>query len=687
MDKFKGTGGFIAVISLWTAAFAFAGPEGDAGRAGAFLRYGVGGRALGMGRAFVGVADDASGVFWNPAGLVGASRVEIQSLYSNLYFDSRYSHLGMVLPRPLDNPKNPLLRFLFGPRTAVGFGWVGLGMVDFEQRTATAEFIGRFGLEENAFAASWAREEAGSWGLLRAGVTVKAVNQGFSGLADGAGAVPGAEGRDWSAGADVGATFQPIHAPLFRSFSLRYVLPLRFGVSVQNLIQPAWKLQSGENDPFPRSVRWGLAYRWVLKDWFPRSWQTVQSVVEDVDILTALDWEKAEGSGTGVYFGAEGRIPVLRRRLLWSPRFGFNNQAEWMSVGTGLTVPFAKSAAVRIDLAHELHPDLPNDTRMSMTFQFGVPRDAGFFRRWYDRAGGDTGPLLNIVADYPNPEVNGTVKVLAESDSRNASRYNDLLLGIDRAEWMYRTAVDLLKRNETDKARRKGADAGREYAALFSRQENPLTDLQLTHYGEMLLLTGQPESAVPVLREVEKTTPRTHYLTGTAFKGLGRWDAAIAAFDSAIHSIGVAGEPVLNSIDCLSALGLAESLIRNNRNAMALQVLEDMLTHCQGRLDEDYPRYPVFEDGYCVDDAQLLVGVCLIRMARIRDGVNALLEADRFYPLLTNGRTAGGMADDLIQMLSNDDTEGLQDAAETLLDAYSEAHGLNGRNAAVRAGR
>jgi hypothetical protein len=686
MDKIKSTGGCIIAILTWTAV-AFAGSGGDAGRAGAFLRYGVGGRALGMGRAFVGVSDDASGVFWNPAGLPGATRIEIQTLYSNLYFDSRYSHLGIVLPRPLENPKNPVLRFLFGPRTAVGFGWVGLGMVDFEQRTPTAELVGRFGLEENAFAAAWAREEVGTWGILRAGVTVKAVNQGFSGLMEAGDMESGAGERDWSGGADVGATFQPIHAPLFRSFSLRYVLPLRFGIAVQNLIQPAWKLQSGESDPFPRSVRWGLAYRWVLKDWFPKSWQTVQSVIEDCDVLTAMDWEKTEGSRTGVYFGAEGRIPILRRGLVWSPRFGVNNQAEWMSLGMGLTVPFARTAAVRIDLAHELHPDLPNDTRMSMAFQFGSLRNAAFFKRWYDRAGGDTDPLLNIVADYPNPDVNATVKVLAESDRRNAARYNDLLLGIDRAEWMYRSAVDFLKRDEAEKARRKGADAAREYAALFGQEENPLTDLQLTHYGEMLLLTGQPDAALPVLREVETTSLRTHYLTGTALKGLGRWDAAVAEFDSAIQSVEVGGEPVVYSMDCLSALGLAESLIRNNRNAMAYQVLTDMLSHCQGRLDEDYPRYPIFEDGYCVDDAQLLAGVCLIRMGRTREGVTAILEADRFYPLLTNGKTAGGMADGLIAMVTNDDIEGLQATAESLLDAYSDAHGLVAPPAASRAGR
>ena len=35
-----------------------------------FLKIGIGARALGMGGAFVSVADDASAAYWNPAGLV-----------------------------------------------------------------------------------------------------------------------------------------------------------------------------------------------------------------------------------------------------------------------------------------------------------------------------------------------------------------------------------------------------------------------------------------------------------------------------------------------------------------------------------------------------------------------------------------------------------------------------------------
>jgi tetratricopeptide (TPR) repeat protein len=675
MMKNKCVNGIFAALFVYTACTSLRA-EGDAGQAGAFLRYGVGGRALGMGRAFVAISDDASGMTWNPAGLLGAKQFEIGTMYSNMYFDSRFSHFGAVLPIPIENPRNRIARFLLGPSTALGFSWIGFGMVGFEQRTPTAELVGHFGIQENAFAFAWAREDVNAWGVLRAGIGLKAVNQNFAGLLDTPDMAVEQKGRDWSAGTDLGVMFQPIHAPLFRAFALRYVLPLRFGLSVQNLIQPAWKLRNGEKDPFPRVFRWGMSYRWVLRDWIPKSWETLQSVVNGAEIWTALDWERYAGAAPGVFFGMEGRFPILENRLFWFPRFGINNQTERASLGMGITIPFAKTAAVRIDYAYQIHPDLPNDTRLFMTFQFGRPRDASFFKKQYEMQEGGRDPLLNIVADYPNPEMNGTVKLLSESDPVYSVRYNDLLAGIDRAEWLYQCTVELLQKNSIDKAVKKGADAAREYAPLFGQTENPLTNAQLTDYGEMLILTGQPEAAVPVLKEIDKTSLRSHYLMGTALKGLGRWDPAIAEFDSAIQSIDTRGEPMVQSMDCLSALGLAESLMKKGSMENALSILDDLLNNCQSKLDEEYPRYPVFADNYCVDDAQLLSGICLILLNRCKEGVSAILDADRFYPVLDYGKMIGPRTDEFIALYQNNDADGLRSAAMNLLDAYSQAHGL-----------
>lgn len=78
--------------------------------------HGVGARAIGMGGAYVGIADDYSATFWNPAGLGQIRRMEFTGAFNSLsyknntlYFDSPFSDktnynnlntLGFVFPVP-----------------------------------------------------------------------------------------------------------------------------------------------------------------------------------------------------------------------------------------------------------------------------------------------------------------------------------------------------------------------------------------------------------------------------------------------------------------------------------------------------------------------------------------------------------------------------------------------------------
>jgi hypothetical protein len=55
--------------------------------AGEFLNTGVGGRALGMGGAFVAVAEGPTAGYWNPAGLVGAESRQITLMHSERFGD------------------------------------------------------------------------------------------------------------------------------------------------------------------------------------------------------------------------------------------------------------------------------------------------------------------------------------------------------------------------------------------------------------------------------------------------------------------------------------------------------------------------------------------------------------------------------------------------------------------------
>ncbi len=54
-----------------------------------YLNIGVGGRALGMGGAYTALADDANAIYWNPAGLPGVEKHEIQASHSELTQSTR----------------------------------------------------------------------------------------------------------------------------------------------------------------------------------------------------------------------------------------------------------------------------------------------------------------------------------------------------------------------------------------------------------------------------------------------------------------------------------------------------------------------------------------------------------------------------------------------------------------------
>ena len=64
----------------------------------AFLEIGPGARSLAMGSAFVSVADDASALYWNPAGIVYVSRPEVQTYYSPWLVETQFYYNTAVIP-------------------------------------------------------------------------------------------------------------------------------------------------------------------------------------------------------------------------------------------------------------------------------------------------------------------------------------------------------------------------------------------------------------------------------------------------------------------------------------------------------------------------------------------------------------------------------------------------------------
>src|SRR5262245_1687905 len=89
----------IRALLSFSILLAGAAPAPATKYAGEFLKVPVGARAIGMGSAFVGVSDDATAPFWNPAGLIYLPYKEVLPQHSE-QFGSLINHdyLGGVFP-------------------------------------------------------------------------------------------------------------------------------------------------------------------------------------------------------------------------------------------------------------------------------------------------------------------------------------------------------------------------------------------------------------------------------------------------------------------------------------------------------------------------------------------------------------------------------------------------------------
>jgi hypothetical protein len=99
---------------------------------GKFLSIPVGARAEGMGGAFVGLADDASAMYWNPAGIARLSQSEALFTHSEWIGDMAFNYGGVAIP-------------IAGVGT-VGLNLTSLSMADMERTTeeqpeGTGEFF------------------------------------------------------------------------------------------------------------------------------------------------------------------------------------------------------------------------------------------------------------------------------------------------------------------------------------------------------------------------------------------------------------------------------------------------------------------------------------------------------------------------------------------------------------------
>ena len=179
----------------------------------ALFDVGMGARALGMGGAFVAVADDANAIYYNPAGLALIDGHDVTSMYSTLLGAGNYFGVGYA-------QKN------IG---AAVFGLLSTAKGTDEYGNPTEEF----GYREGTLAGGYAR----AFGPFALGGAVKLYAQDAS------------VNRGFGATGDIGALI-----------ALPYLDGIRFGAVAHNLIGSV-KFQSGHTDDFDPSYVLGLSVK------------------------------------------------------------------------------------------------------------------------------------------------------------------------------------------------------------------------------------------------------------------------------------------------------------------------------------------------------------------------------------------------------------------------------------------
>lgn len=190
------------------------------GQPGAFLRRGVGVRALAMGRAYTSLANDVSSIYWNAAGLTRmGSKFELQGMYSFLSLDRQEFFVGV----------GGKVSGAF----ALGAGWYKFGVRDIDGRDRFGNPTWKFDDSENSFMLSMGVK----FFILSVGVTGKYL---YHSLAD-----KSATGFGIDAGVNV---------VLFNMFNIGFVLQ-----DIKSYLR--WNTSSNLKETIPLTIRGGVAFK------------------------------------------------------------------------------------------------------------------------------------------------------------------------------------------------------------------------------------------------------------------------------------------------------------------------------------------------------------------------------------------------------------------------------------------
>ncbi len=254
----------LAGVALGVGALAVPAMALDDGGGRSVFATGAGNRALGLGGAYVAVADDASAVIFNPAGLGLVQRKEFQASQTDLFgFGFSEQYASLVLPH-----------WRLGTASLT---WRSFGVDGLEARDERG-FLLADDLEDRETEVMLGYGRPLLDGNLSVGGAFKVQHHALAGYT----------GSGF--GLDLGVWARPLSLAGRESAFAR---GLALGLSLRNVLEPQIKLQT-DAVPDPSAIRTGLAWSGDVSD--------------GVRFLAAVDLEKTSGMDSRLHAGTEVRL-------------------------------------------------------------------------------------------------------------------------------------------------------------------------------------------------------------------------------------------------------------------------------------------------------------------------------------------------------------------------------------------
>ncbi|MBI4376897.1 MAG: PorV/PorQ family protein [Elusimicrobia bacterium] len=279
------------------------------GQPGAFMSYGVGGRALAMGGAYYAISDDATAAYWNPAGLSQLQRKELTTMQASLFAQTKLMYIGYA--HPLKG--GSVFSLSMTQLSSGGFEKVDVTYNQATQEPSVINKGGSFSDQQRAIGLSWGKSVTET---VAFGATIKQVTRQLDSSSD-----------DFKT-LDLG--------------TMKVMGPYRLGLGLQNVFSQS---TGDTDDKLPVVIKLGNSVR-LFKE----------------RLTLGLDASRPLSGTVDLRFGGEYWVTRW-----FAFRFGLMGVPAIQETDFGFGLNFRSFG---IDIAQGLH-DLGSSTRFSFSFRFG----------------------------------------------------------------------------------------------------------------------------------------------------------------------------------------------------------------------------------------------------------------------------------------------------------------------------